>query len=59
MLNDLTARHDYTQRYAQVLGIREASCHNLPESWMFIDTERTIPAQFPFVEVRKLLDMAH
>jgi hypothetical protein len=59
MFSDLTARTDYTQRYEQVLGIWEASCHNLPESWMFIDTERTIPVEFPFVEIRKLLDKAH
>jgi hypothetical protein len=58
MFSDFFVRDTYAARFAQALGIWDEACHNLPESWRFIDPERTIPVEFPFAEVKKLLDRA-
>lgn len=56
MFSDFFVREAYAARFAQALGIWEEACHNLPESWGFVDEERTISVEFPFTEVKKLLD---
>lgn len=58
MFSDIFVRNTYSARFEEALGIWEESCHNLPESWRYIDTERLIPAEFPFAEIKKLLNRA-
>lgn len=58
MFSDFLLRDVYTARFANALGIWEEACHNLPESWMFIDPEQTIPVEFPFAQIKELLNRA-
>lgn len=58
MFSDFLVREAYSARLAAALGIWTEACDNLPESWGFVDTERTIPVNFPLNEVKDLLDRA-
>lgn len=58
MFSDFILRENVIERFAQALGIWEEVCHNLPTSWKFADAEQLTPIEFPFAQVRALLDRA-
>ncbi len=58
MFSDFLVRDAYTERFHAALGIWDEACHNVPESWSFVDPERTIPIEFSLTETRALLDRA-
>jgi hypothetical protein len=58
MFSDFLLRDAYLARFEGAIGVWEASCASLPESWSFIDPEQTIPVNFPFAAVKDLLDRA-
>ncbi|WP_444847011.1 HipA family kinase [Duganella caerulea] len=37
---------------------RQSQCDTLPLAWHFIDAEMTMPAKFPFDEIKRLLERA-
>lgn len=58
MFSDFVLRTTYAARFAAALNAWDESCATLPESWLFIDPEKTIPVNFPFQDVKRLLDNA-
>lgn len=58
MFSDFILRQAYLGRFQTALGIWTEACDNLPESWKFVDPERTIPVNFPLNGIRELLDRA-
>lgn len=58
MFSDFLVRQTFSARFAAALGVWTEACDSLPKSWNFVDPERTIPVNFPFHEVRALLDRA-
>jgi hypothetical protein len=58
MFSDFLARDAYAERFRAALGIWDEACDNVPESWGFVDPERTIPVEFSLMETRALLDRA-
>lgn len=58
MFSDFWLRDAFTDRYREALGIWEEACDNLPQSWMYLDPDQTVPVEFPFVRTRALLDRA-
>lgn len=55
LFSDFLLRQDYARRFAEALGIWQEACDNLPASWSYVDPECTVPVEFPFPRVRKLL----
>jgi len=59
LFSDFISRHDYQQRFENTLrAVWDSSCHNLPESWGYIDPERTLPTNYPFAQTKAILDFA-
>lgn len=58
MFGDFLVRQAYAARFAVALGIWEEACDNVPESWKFVDQERTISADIDFDGLRAILDRA-
>lgn len=58
MFSDFLMRETYAERFHATLGIWAEACDNVPESWGFVDPERTIPAGFSLTDTRALLDRA-
>lgn len=56
LFNDLSLRDQYRIRMTGALQYWPVICDTLPEEWNFIDTEQTIPTEFPFIAVKALLD---
>ncbi|MBI5792994.1 MAG: hypothetical protein HZA63_16120 [Rhodocyclales bacterium] len=58
MFSDFRMRAAYVERFHAALGIWTEACDNVPESWGFVDPERTIPVGFSLTETKALLDRA-
>jgi hypothetical protein len=58
MFSDFLMREAYAARFRAALGIWDEACHNVPESWGFVDPERTIPIGFSLTDAKVLLDRA-
>ncbi|MYM29397.1 hypothetical protein GTP58_13790 [Duganella sp. CY15W] len=58
LFSDFLLRDSYRDRLAQALENWTDICDTLPKEWCFIDHEKTIPVQYPFDDVKALLDRA-
>lgn len=58
LFSDFLARDAYLERLETALGIWDDACGNIPESWYFVDAERTIPLDLSLTDIRSLLDRA-
>lgn len=58
LFSDFLAKDAYLDRLGAALGIWDDACGNIPESWYFVDPERTIPLDLSLTDIRGLLDRA-
>lgn len=58
MFSDFLLRKEYAARFAETLGKWNEICDTLPNTWRFIDPERTVPVEFSIPGVKTLLDRA-
>jgi len=58
LFSDFLLRDTYRARFATALENWDGICDTLPLAWHFIDAEMTMPAKFPFDEIKRLLERA-
>jgi hypothetical protein len=58
LFSDFLSRAAYVERCRSAMAKWPAICDTLPEAWGFVDRELTIPSNFPFHAVERLLDRA-
>jgi len=58
MFSDFLLREAYVARFEMALAGWDEYCATLPVSWSFIDSEQTLPVNFPLAAVKDLLDRA-
>lgn len=58
LFSDFLLRDTYRTRLATALENWDGICDTLPEDWYFIDAEKTMPANFPFDDIKRFLDRA-
>lgn len=58
LFSDFLLRDTYRTRFIQALQSWDDICDTLPEAWFFMDTEQTVPVNYPFNAVKKLLERA-
>lgn len=56
MFSDFLLRNEYEARFAEALGKWNQICDTVPDAWMFIDFEQTIPVEFSILDIKTLLD---
>jgi hypothetical protein len=56
MFSDFLVRQTYVTRFQAALGAWADYCDNLPDSWRFVDAERTIPVDLSLDRTKVLLD---
>lgn len=58
LFSDFLLRDSYRERFTHAVQGWDDICDTLPEEWRFIDTEMTVPAQYPFDTAKHLLTRA-
>ncbi|MDI9335130.1 MAG: hypothetical protein QM533_12225 [Cytophagales bacterium] len=59
LFSDCLLRESYKTRCATTLTQAwQAACDNLPSAWAYIDTEQTIPTEYPFAQIKAILNSA-
>jgi hypothetical protein len=58
LFSDFLLRDSYAARFANALESWSDICDTLPDAWRFIDTEKTMPVEYPIEAVKTLLDRA-
>nr|WP_308937276.1 HipA family kinase [Duganella sp. 1224] len=58
LFSDFLLRESYSARFDQAFQSWGDICDTLPEAWFFIDAEKTLPVNYPFDAVKKLLERA-
>ncbi|HVK54152.1 MAG TPA: HipA family kinase [Burkholderiales bacterium] len=58
LFSDFLAREAYVERMTEALGIWPQACDNVPESWLFVDAEQTIPINFSLTDIKEQLNKA-
>lgn len=59
LFSDFLLRDAYRARLNHALATTwQSACDNLPPAWAYIDTEQTMPTDYPFSHVKAILDAA-
>lgn len=58
LFGDFVMRRDYTQRFAEALRRWPDIIANMPEEWIYLDPEMTIPANVNLDDYRAVLDLS-
>jgi hypothetical protein len=58
LFSDFLLRESYSARFNQAFQSWDDICDTLPSEWFFMDAEKTLPVNYPFDAVKKLLERA-
>jgi hypothetical protein len=58
LFSDFLLRESYSARFTQAFQNWDDICDTLPDAWFFMDAEKTLPVNYPFDAVKKLLERA-
>lgn len=58
LFSDFLLRESYRARFAKAIESWTDICDTLPEDWLYVDHEKTLPTQYPFDAANALLKRA-